>query len=207
MLLIVNTASKCGFTPQFEGLEELHQTVWPEGLAVLGFPCNQFGDQDPGTNEEIGAFCQELRRQLSDDGEDRRQRLRRRSRCTSGSARRRRACWAARRSSGTSPSSWSGKDGQVIKRYAPPNTPASLAQRHRESPGRLRPEPPERSSGRPALLARLAFVQARQVGQGAARLVAKALFQPAYELTRSIRKLRKSVRCSHQAARVQTLPQ
>ena len=75
VLLIVNTASKCGFTPQFEGLEALHEKYAAKGLAVLGFPSNQFGDQDPGTNEEIGAFCvRELRRQLSDDGEDRRQR-------------------------------------------------------------------------------------------------------------------------------------
>jgi glutathione peroxidase len=57
-LLIVNTASACGFTPQFEGLEALHQELGPQGLVVLGFPCNQFGSQDPGSNEEIGAFCQ-----------------------------------------------------------------------------------------------------------------------------------------------------
>lgn len=58
VLLIVNTASKCGFTPQFEGLEKLHQTYKDQGLVVIGFPCNQFGSQDPGSNEEIGAFCQ-----------------------------------------------------------------------------------------------------------------------------------------------------
>ncbi|SUD91217.1 glutathione peroxidase [Psychrobacter phenylpyruvicus] len=58
VLLIVNTASKCGFTPQFEGLEELHQSYKDQGLVVIGFPCNQFGSQDPGSNEEIGAFCQ-----------------------------------------------------------------------------------------------------------------------------------------------------
>jgi len=57
-LLIVNTASACGFTPQFEGLEALHQELGPQGLVVLGFPCNQFGSQDPGSNEDIGAFCQ-----------------------------------------------------------------------------------------------------------------------------------------------------
>lgn len=59
VLLIVNTASKCGFTPQFEGLEELHQSYKDQGLVVIGFPCNQFGSQDPGSNEEIGAFCQQ----------------------------------------------------------------------------------------------------------------------------------------------------
>jgi len=58
VLLIVNTASKCGFTPQFEGLENLHQELAEEGLAILGFPCNQFGSQDPGSEEQIEEFCQ-----------------------------------------------------------------------------------------------------------------------------------------------------
>ena len=58
VVLVVNTASQCGFTPQFGGLQELHQQSGPKGLAVLGFPCNQFGSQDPGSDEEIGAFCQ-----------------------------------------------------------------------------------------------------------------------------------------------------
>ena len=57
-LLIVNTASACGFTPQFAGLESLQQAFASQGLVVLGFPCNQFGSQDPGSNEDIGAFCQ-----------------------------------------------------------------------------------------------------------------------------------------------------
>lgn len=58
VLLIVNTASKCGFTPQFAALEKLYQKYKDQGFEVLGFPCNQFGGQDPGSNEEIGAFCQ-----------------------------------------------------------------------------------------------------------------------------------------------------
>ena len=58
VLLIVNTASKCGFTPQFDGLEKLYEKFHDRGLEVLGFPCNQFGSQDPGSAEEIGAFCQ-----------------------------------------------------------------------------------------------------------------------------------------------------
>lgn len=58
VLLIVNTASQCGFTPQFTGLEALYERYRERGFAVLGFPCNQFGEQDPGTAEEIGAFCQ-----------------------------------------------------------------------------------------------------------------------------------------------------
>ena len=57
-LLIVNTASACGFTPQFGGLEELHKTYASKGLVVLGFPCNQFGAQDSGSNDEIASFCQ-----------------------------------------------------------------------------------------------------------------------------------------------------
>lgn len=57
-LLVVNTASACGFTPQFAGLEALHREFGPQGLVVLGFPCNQFGRQDPGSNAEIGAFCE-----------------------------------------------------------------------------------------------------------------------------------------------------
>ena len=57
-LLIVNTASACGFTPQFAGLEQLHQTYGGKGLVVLGFPCNQFGAQDAGSNEQIAEFCQ-----------------------------------------------------------------------------------------------------------------------------------------------------
>lgn len=58
VLLIVNTASKCGFTPQFEGLEKLFADLKDKGLMILGFPCNQFGSQDPGSNAEIGEFCQ-----------------------------------------------------------------------------------------------------------------------------------------------------
>ncbi|CAG68894.1 MULTISPECIES: glutathione peroxidase [Acinetobacter] len=58
VLLIVNTASKCGFTPQFAGLEKIYEKYKDRGFEVLGFPCNQFGGQDPGSNNEIGAFCQ-----------------------------------------------------------------------------------------------------------------------------------------------------
>jgi glutathione peroxidase len=57
VLLIVNTASQCGFTPQYAGLEELYKAYHDKGLTVLGFPCNQFGAQEPGTADEIGAFC------------------------------------------------------------------------------------------------------------------------------------------------------
>jgi len=57
VLLIVNTASKCGFTPQYKGLEALHRKLGPRGFAVLGFPCNQFGGQEPGDARQIEEFC------------------------------------------------------------------------------------------------------------------------------------------------------
>ena len=58
VVLVVNTASACGFTPQFGGLQKLYQQYVDRGLVVLGFPCNQFGSQDPGSNDEIASFCQ-----------------------------------------------------------------------------------------------------------------------------------------------------
>ncbi|MCQ8118744.1 glutathione peroxidase [Methylomonas rosea] len=58
VLLIVNTASQCGFTPQYRGLEALYQTYKSRGLVVLGFPCNQFGQQEPGDSQEIASFCE-----------------------------------------------------------------------------------------------------------------------------------------------------
>ena len=58
VLLIVNTASHCGFTPQYAGLQRLHETYGPRGLVVIGFPCNQFGAQEPGSAAEIAGFCQ-----------------------------------------------------------------------------------------------------------------------------------------------------
>jgi glutathione peroxidase len=57
VLLIVNVASKCGLTPQYSGLERLHEKFGDRGLAVLGFPCNQFGEQEPGSADEIATFC------------------------------------------------------------------------------------------------------------------------------------------------------
>jgi glutathione peroxidase len=58
VVLIVNTASRCGFTPQYAGLEQLYQAYRARGFTVLGFPCNQFGGQEPGSGDEIGAFCE-----------------------------------------------------------------------------------------------------------------------------------------------------
>ncbi len=57
VLMIVNTASKCGFTPQYDGLEELYQKYKDQGLVILGFPCDQFAGQEPGSNDEIAEFC------------------------------------------------------------------------------------------------------------------------------------------------------
>ncbi len=57
VVLVVNTASKCGLTPQFEGLQKLHEEYHDKGLKILGFPCNQFAGQDPGSNQEIAEFC------------------------------------------------------------------------------------------------------------------------------------------------------
>ncbi len=58
VMLIVNTASECGFTPQFKGLEQLWQDYGPQGFVVVGFPSNEFGGQDPGSNDEIASFCE-----------------------------------------------------------------------------------------------------------------------------------------------------
>lgn len=58
VVLIVNTASQCGFTPQFQGLEQLYQQYKEEGFVILGFPCNQFKGQEPGNNDEIASFCE-----------------------------------------------------------------------------------------------------------------------------------------------------
>ncbi|MCS7459568.1 glutathione peroxidase [Paenibacillus doosanensis] len=58
VLLIVNTASKCGFTPQYTDLQKLHERYGERGLQILGFPCNQFGEQEPGSHEEVHTFCQ-----------------------------------------------------------------------------------------------------------------------------------------------------
>jgi glutathione peroxidase len=58
VLLIVNTATQCGFTPQYEGLQKLYERLKDRGFEILDFPCNQFGKQAPGTNEEIGSFCE-----------------------------------------------------------------------------------------------------------------------------------------------------
>jgi len=126
-LLIVNTASACGFTPQFGGLEKLHQTYGARGLVVLGFPCNQFGSQDPGSNEEIGAFCQKnfgvsfpMMSKVNVNGAQAHPLYQ----------------WLTAEAPGLLGSKaikWNftkflvGKDGRVIKRYAPQDAPEKMA--------------------------------------------------------------------------------
>jgi glutathione peroxidase len=126
-LLIVNTASACGFTPQFAGLEELHKTYANKGLVVLGFPCNQFGAQDKGSNNEIAEFCQlnygvsfPMMAKIDVNGSDAHPLYQ----------------WLSAEAPGllgTKAIKWNftkflvGKDGQVLKRYAPTDTPKSMA--------------------------------------------------------------------------------
>jgi glutathione peroxidase len=76
-VLIVNTASKCGFTPQYEGLQKIHEIYGPQGLVVLGFPCDQFAHQEPGTDSDIEQFCSinygvtfQLMRKIDVNGKD-----------------------------------------------------------------------------------------------------------------------------------------
>jgi glutathione peroxidase len=126
-LLIVNTASACGFTPQFGGLEELYKTYGKQGLVVLGFPCNQFGAQDSGSNEEIAQFCQlnfgvsfPMMAKIDVNGIDADPLFQ----------------WLTKEAPGLLGSTaikWNftkflvGKDGQVVKRYAPNDEPKKLA--------------------------------------------------------------------------------
>jgi glutathione peroxidase len=126
VLLIVNTASACGFTPQFAGLEALHNSYGDKGLVVLGFPCNQFGAQDKGSNDEIASFCQRnygvsfpMMAKVEVNG-------------AKAHPLYQWLCEQAPGVLGTKAIKWNftkflvGKDGQVLKRYAPTDKPASL---------------------------------------------------------------------------------
>ena len=126
-MLIVNTASACGFTPQFGGLEELHKAYGDKGLVVLGFPCNQFGAQDSGSNGEIAEFCQlnygvsfPMMEKVDVNGSGAHPLFNYLTEEAPGLL-------------GSKAVKWNftkfliGKDGAVVKRYAPTDTPASLA--------------------------------------------------------------------------------
>ena len=127
VMLIVNTASACGFTPQFTGLEKLHQQYGPQGLAVIGFPCNQFASQDPGSNDEIGSFCQKnygVSFQMMGKID------------VNGPAAHPLYQWLKHEAPGllgTEGIKWNftkflvGRDGRVIQRYAPQDTPEKIA--------------------------------------------------------------------------------
>ncbi len=127
VMLIVNTASACGFTPQFAGLEELHEAYGDKGLVVLGFPCNQFGAQDAGSNSEIAEFCQlnygvsfSMMAKIDVNGPQAHPLYQ----------------WLTKEAPGLLGSKaikWNftkfliAKDGQVLKRYAPTDTPKGMA--------------------------------------------------------------------------------
>ena len=126
VLLIVNTASKCGFTPQFKGLEELYLRYKDQGLVILGFPCNQFGKQDPGSNGEIQEFCQlnygvsfPMFEKVDVNGDNSHPLYNFLKQEAKGIA-------------GTESIKWNftkflvNKDGEVIKRFAPKDSPKSL---------------------------------------------------------------------------------
>ena len=127
VVLIVNTASECGFTPQFEGLEALWKAHKDEGLAVIGFPSNEFGHQDPGSNDQIASFCQlnygvsfPMMAKIEVNGRGAHPLYQ----------------WLTKEAPGflgTQAIKWNftkflvGRDGRVLKRYAPTDKPESMA--------------------------------------------------------------------------------
>ncbi|MBR9909701.1 MAG: glutathione peroxidase [Gammaproteobacteria bacterium] len=126
ILLVVNTASKCGFTPQYKGLESLYQQYKDKGLVILGFPCNQFGGQEPGDAEEIGEFCERnfgvtfpLFAKVDVNGSDAHPLFNYLKDEAPGLL-------------GSKKIKWNftkflvGRDGKVIKRFAPTDTPAAI---------------------------------------------------------------------------------
>jgi glutathione peroxidase len=127
VLLVVNTASKCGFTPQYAGLQKLWERYGDRGLVVLGFPCNQFGHQEPGSAEEIGNFCQlnygvgfPMHAKVDVNGAQTHPLFAQLKEAAPGLL-------------GTQAIKWNftkfliGADGEVIKRFGPNETPESIA--------------------------------------------------------------------------------
>lgn len=128
VLLIVNTASNCGFTPQYQGLEAVYQQFKDKGVEVLGFPCNQFGGQEPGSSDEIGTFCEKnygvtfpLFAKIDVNGDDAHPLFKYLKKQAPGLM-------------GTEAIKWNftkflvKKDGMVYKRYAPQTEPKELMQ-------------------------------------------------------------------------------
>ncbi|MBU3068205.1 glutathione peroxidase [Aestuariicella sp. G3-2] len=126
VVLVVNTASKCGFTPQYKGLEALYQKYKDKGLEILGFPCNQFGKQEPGSSEEIGGFCERnfgvtfpLFAKVEVNGDNAHPLFNHLKKQAPGVF-------------GTESIKWNftkflvGRDGKVVKRFAPKDKPESL---------------------------------------------------------------------------------
>ncbi|MCO6429896.1 MAG: glutathione peroxidase [Deltaproteobacteria bacterium] len=126
VLLIVNVASKCGFTPQYDGLEKLYQELKGRGFEILGFPCNQFGGQEPGSEEEIKSFCRlnygvsfPLFSKVEVNGENAHQLYKHLKKSCPGIL-------------GTEGIKWNftkfllDRQGRVLKRFAPTASPASL---------------------------------------------------------------------------------
>lgn len=126
-LLIVNVASQCGFTPQYEGLQALYERYRDKGFAVLGFPCNQFGHQEPGNEAEIQSFCSlnynvtfPMFAKIEVNGDDAHPLYRHLKSAKKGLL-------------GTEAIKWNftkflvGPDGTVLKRYAPTDSPESIA--------------------------------------------------------------------------------
>jgi len=139
VLLIVNTASKCGFTPQYQGLELLYRRYQDQGVEVLGFPCNQFGGQEPGTDAEIGDFCEKnygvsfpMFAKVDVNGNDAHPLFQHLKSEAPGVL-------------GTEGIKWNftkfliGRDGKVVHRYAPQTKPEDIA----EDVDRLLAEQPE----------------------------------------------------------------
>ncbi|NHZ65197.1 glutathione peroxidase [Massilia genomosp. 1] len=126
VVLVVNTASECGFTKQYKGLEAVYRQFRDKGVTVLGFPCNQFGGQEPGSESDIGAFCEKnfgvtfpLFAKVDVNGENAHPLFRHLKKAAPGLL-------------GTERIKWNftkfliGKDGSVVKRYAPATKPEEL---------------------------------------------------------------------------------
>lgn len=132
VVLIVNTASKCGFTPQYEGLEEMYKELHDQGLEILGFPCNQFGQQEKGSEEEIAGFCMKnygvsfpMFSKIDVNGDDAHPLYSYLKKEASGIL-------------GSKGIKWNftkflvDQDGNVIKRYAPTTKPEEIAEKVRQ---------------------------------------------------------------------------